>query len=582
MGLSFSKTPILADAAAFATRIHSENEDDQSKWKKYDFVIVGGGTAGITLASRLSEDSGVTVLLIEAGQSHEGHFPSRIPFTFNANFKRHSDWDYLTVPQHDLENRELYFPRGKLLGGCSSISVCIYHRCSPEDFDLWENNGAEGWGYRDLLPYFKKSEGYWESPTGYRGVNLEDRGRNGPWKVTHIDQGLMNDVLLETCSEIGIPRISDFNTDKGTLGASTFSRTVDEKGNRSSVATAYLTPSVLARPNLTIGSPPARRRLSSLKWEHRKYFTLWHWACGPSPRNGIEVVKDLNHVGKNLVEHLTCGPLSLRTKPAISWNHLLSPLSGLKAFMQWYILGSGPLRTLVSPGAAFVRSDYKSLPYEARSGQGVIPADITAGTNSPDIEIIWFPTIVLDSGHAPTPKGVEGITLSAIALKPSSSGQVLLKTSSIWDKPAIDANPIDDWLIEQLLFLENDFNVIVRGTRLIMKLIKTEPLASYVVKEGSSDYDFLWPGHANPDGVTDAQIKDWIRKNGVPAWHPTSSARMGTSESNSVVDTKLRVHGMEGLRIVDASVFPTQVSGHTTAVVVAMAEKAADMIRAGL
>ncbi|KAF8996787.1 GMC oxidoreductase [Cyathus striatus] len=612
MGLSHSKSSILSDPAEFATRIHSENEEDETKWRKYDYVVVGGGTAGIILATRLSEDPGVTVLLIEAGRSHEGHFPSRIPFAFNANFKTHSDWDYATAPQEHMEKRELYFPRGKLLGGCTSINVCIYHRCSPEDFDAWEKDGLEGWGYKNLLPYFLKSEGYYPSPTGYKGVNLEERGRDGPWKMTHIGQGLMHDVIVDTCAEIGIQRLADFNTDKGTLGVSTFPGTVDEKANRSSIATAYLTPSVLARPNLTIGvssraekiifskhkDSSSKPRAIGVELSQSATGARFHVAAGKEvivssgtigtpqllllsgigPNGhleeiGIEVVKDLDHVGKNLSDHLSCGSLSLRTKPELSWNHLLSPLSGLKAFLQWYIRGSGPLSTIVSTGAAFVRSDNKSLPYESRSGGSLVPIDVTSGPNSPDIEIVWFPAIVLDNGHTPTPKGVVGITMSAIALRPLSFGQVLLKTSSIWDKPTIDANYFAS---------ENDIDVIVRGTRLILKLLKTEPLASYIVNEGTLQYDFLWPGHADPDEVTDTQIKDWVRKNGAPAWHPTSTARMGKSESNSVVDAKLRVHGVDGLRVVDASILPTQVSGHTAAVVVAIAEKAADLIKTGL
>ncbi|KAF8996790.1 GMC oxidoreductase [Cyathus striatus] len=613
MGLSHSTSAIVSDPAAFATQIHADNEDDQSKWRTYDYVVVGGGTAGIILATRLSEDPGVTVLLLEAGKSHEGHFSSKIPFAFNANFKTPADWDYLTAPQEHMDKRELFFPRGKLLGGCTSINAAIYHCCSPEDFDSWAKDGAEGWGYKDLLPYFKKSEGYYPSPTGYKGVNLEDRGRDGPWKITHIQPAPMNDVLVEACAKLGIPHLPDLNTDKGTIGASTFSCTVDEKGHRSSIATAYLTPAVLSRPNLTIGIASRVEKVlfsnptdSSITSKPRAIgVELSTSATGPRFRvaagkevivssgaigtpqvlllsgvgpaehlkeRGVEVVRDLENVGKNLSDHLSCGSLALRTKSELSWNYLLSPLSGFKAFLQWYAFGTGPLRTLVPAGAAFVRSDDKSIPYETKAGGSVVPVDTSAGPNSPDLEIIWFPAIVLDNGHRATPKGVEGITISAIALRPSSTGQVLLKTTSIWDKPVIDANYFAE---------ENDLDVVVRGTRLIMKLANTEPMKSFLVNDGWDGYDFLWPGHADPDQVTDAEIKDWIRKNGAPAWHPTSTARMGTSESNSVVDAQLRVHGVEGLRVVDASVLPTQVSGHTAAVVVAVAERAADLIKAG-
>ncbi|TFK35709.1 GMC oxidoreductase [Crucibulum laeve] len=608
MGGKHSKV-IQSDPSLFATA--NDQGDRTSKWKSYDYVIVGGGAAGCVLASRLSEDANNTVLLIEAGKSNEKEFLSKIPFAFSKMLRTAVDWDFLTTPQAKSNQREIYFPRGKILGGSSSINALIHMHCSPEDFDGWARNGAEGWSYIDLHPYLLKSEKYLPSPE-YPGINLADHGRKGPWKVTHLDSAPINQVLLDTCEQLGIKNTRDLNTPHGPLGASTFAATVDEKGQRSSAATAYLTPEVLARPNLTIAvncrvakimfeksSGSSRPRaigveISSspsaplFKVRANKEVLLASGAIGtphllllsgvgPATElreKGVEVVKDLPAVGKNLSDHISCGGVIFRAKSGsgYTFDYLNSPLSSATAMVKWLFNGKGPLGTLAAPGAAFVRSNDSTLPFTSLASANVVPVDRSAGPKSPDIEIIWFPAIVLDFGFKKPPAGLQGLTISGVAIRPESTGQVLLNSKSIWDKPIIDANYFDS---------ENDLNVVVRAVRLILRMARAKPLASVLELHPEANKNpIFWPGSADPDEVTDEQLKEWIRENSSPAWHPTSSARMGLSESSSVVDLNLRVHGIDGLRVIDASAFPTIVSGHPCAPVIALAEKASDLIQA--
>ncbi|GJJ13694.1 hypothetical protein Clacol_007950 [Clathrus columnatus] len=282
----------------------------------------------------------------------------------------------------------------------------------------------------------------------------------------------------------------------------------------------------------------------------------------------IKVIKDLPAVGKNLVDHAACGSVVYRTTKSLpTYDRLNNPLRALVALVQWYITGKGPMATLTLPGAAFVRSDDPFLSYDTPGEQ--IPhnlVDLTSGPNAPDLEIAWC----LDGGLGKTPPGIQGITISVVSLRPKSSGEVTLKTNSVWDKPIVDPKWFSD---------EHDMHVLTRGLRLILKIARVKPFADFADYREDKKYPFLWLGTQDPDALSEEELHGFIRQKSTPAWHPACTARMGKSEDSSVVNSKLQVHGIQSLRIIDASIFPKQISGHPCAPIIAIAEKAADMIK---
>lgn len=213
--------------------------------------MVGGGTAGCVLANRLSEDPRIRVLLVEAGGRHDTQLFTKIPVAFGKLFKTAVDWAYETVPQSNLQSRELYWPRGKMLGGCSSINAMMYQHSSPSDFDQWEQKGAKGWSYRDLYPYFMKSEKYTPHIL-YPEVKVEERGDKGLWKTSYSYVAPICKAFIEAAQQVGIKYNPDINTPRGSLGVTKFVTSIDSKGQRSSSATAYLSKEVLSRNNLMV------------------------------------------------------------------------------------------------------------------------------------------------------------------------------------------------------------------------------------------------------------------------------------------------------------------------------------------
>ncbi|KAF8516420.1 GMC oxidoreductase [Hysterangium stoloniferum] len=511
MGITLSKNAIGSDPSLVGTR--SDPKDSYrapSQWKTYDYVIVGGGTAGCVLASRLSENPNATVLLVEAGQSHKRTFFTKFPMGFAKLLKTKADWEYYSAPQENLNNRQVYMPRGKILGGTSSLNACIYHRCSPQGyFNSWAANGAEDY-------VVMKSEGYAASASK-PDVKLKDHGFNGPWKTSEPDVAPLHHVIMEACAVLGIRWSPDLNTPNGTLGASSFTAFIDTKGRRSSSATAYLTPDVLSRRNLTIivksrvdmilfdtNTSISRPRAIGVEFSQARNSPRYRVharneiiicagafntpqvlllsGIGPAAdleEKGIEVIKNLPAVGQNLFDHQSCGALCVRTKAAFSWDYLAKPLPGVFAL-----------------GGAFFRSDNPSISFESNKNEGdqdIQIADLTSGPKSPDIEFMWFPVLVVNNGFSAAPANVQGMIISALALKPESAGRVFLKTTSVWDKPIIHSNFFSS---------ENDMKLIIRATQLLLKLIKTEPLASIVESTPlpGKSYDFLWPGNvSDPD-----------------------------------------------------------------------------------
>ncbi|KAF8258550.1 GMC oxidoreductase [Lactarius quietus] len=604
MGSSHS---YVSDPSVCATEVKGK-DNDRNSWKAYDYVIVGGGSAGSVLASRLSEDPSVTVLLIEAGNNHEKEFLTQIPLAWPKTLKTPIDWDYKTVTQPRAGNRPHDVPRGKVLGGCSSINALIYQHCSPEDFDEWERLGATGWSYKDLHPYFIKSEAYKPDPT-YPDVVASEHGSSGPWKICHADTVPITDIILDACDELGAKRLHDFNTGKGHIGSSPFLATID-KGKRNSTAIAYLSPNVLSRPNLTVaintmvekvlfdqsGAEPraigvevskspkspkycvaATREVIICAGAVATPHLLLLSGIGPQEelsKVGIETVKDLSQVGKNYYDHISSGPICFRGKSGYTLDFLNSPIRAALAMLQWFLFAKGPMTDLASPAAAFIRVDNDKLPYGSKSSTDIPVRSNNAGPNTPDLELVIFPLVIAGFDIQISP-GIYGATIGPVVLKPESSGTITVNSASVYDKPVIDPNFFSS---------ENDMNVLVRGVRFTMRIGRAERVKGALQpKADSADKkDFFYMGDADPDRITDEEIKEYIRSHCSAAFHPTSTARIGASPETGVVDPDLRVFGVQGLRVVDASVFPNQISGHPIAAVVAVAEKAADIIKASV
>ncbi|KDQ59695.1 aryl-alcohol oxidase [Jaapia argillacea MUCL 33604] len=589
------------------------NDPSTLKDQVYDYVVVGGGTAGCVLANRLSEDPSVSVLLVEAGGSHEKETFSKIPVAFGKLFKTDADWAYNTIPQSGLNGRELFYPRGKLLGGCSSMNAMMYQHCSPSDFMEWESKGAKGWNYDALSPYFRKAEKFTPSIL-YPNVKSEDRGDSGLFETSYSHFAPICAKFLDAAKEIGIPYNPDINTGKGSLGVTKMLTCIDAKGQRSSTATGYLTKEVLSRKNLTvlIGTTTTKVLLSSNERSHAIGIEVANNASSPrhtlrcakevilsagaintpqvlllsglGPKEELEklaipVVKDLPKVGKNLLDHLVTGAVTMRAKAGTTLDYLADPIKSLPALVQWSIYGTGPATTNVGEAALFVRSDDITLPLTAKTPDSFASEDklidTTSGPNSPDIEIMAGPLAFLSHGFRSAPSGTNCFTLMPGLLRPLSVGQVTLASSSPFDKPLVDPNYFSH---------PNDVKILTRAVRLAIHIGHTasyQPMLTLPPISQSSSLDKLdlfYPGDADPDTISDADIADWIRRNAETIYHPMGTARIASDEKTGVVDEELRVWGVDGLRVVDASVFPAAVSGHPVAPVVAVAEKAAMMI----
>ncbi|KAM5535291.1 hypothetical protein V8D89_010976 [Ganoderma adspersum] len=581
-------------------------------WPTYDYIIVGGGTAGCVLASRLSEDPRMKVLLIEAGNDFNDALPTKIPFSFSRIFGTALDWNTYTLPQRGLNGREAFWARGKVLGGSSSTNALIYHRCSPSDFDEWAAQGAEGWSYNDLNPYFLKAEKFHPS-SGNPRANPANHGTFGPRRTLFPSEiAPINGYVMESCRELGLRNIDDINAGQGSLGVAKLPGTIDSDGRRSSTATAYLTDKVLSRPNLIVatdimiqklvfsdivppGQPPrvigvqmntaqdpqiyccgANREVILCAGTVGTPQLLMLSGVGPAEdlqRMGIPVVQHMPAVGRNVIDHVSSGPIPFRTKPALTYDFLKESCAKSTAFLKWKLFGTGPLASMDYSSTAFVRSTDPQLPFYTNGQSGAPVNDRSSGPGAPDLELVWTPQATFADGFQKASHDTAGVTFAAVALRPESRGRITLRSTNAFDAPNIDP---------QYLSTENDMNVLVRGVRLILKLAHTDPVASKLAlrHHGINASSPWWPGVADPNQITDKEIEEMLRRTALPAWHPVSSARMGRSPADSVVDPSLRVHGIIGLRCVDASVFPTQVSGHPCAVVNAMAEKAADMIKA--
>ncbi|HKS67719.1 MAG TPA: choline dehydrogenase [Candidatus Acidoferrales bacterium] len=518
----------------------------------YDYIVVGAGSAGCVLAARLSEDPRVRVLLLEAGGDDSAR-EVRIPAAFSRLFKSERDWNYSTEEEPCLNGRRLYWPRGKMLGGSSSMNAMIYIRGNPSDYDGWKNLGNDGWGWADVLPYFMKSENQERGGSPFHGAG-------GPMTVS--DLRCVNELtraFVAGALETGIPANNDFN---GTVqdGAGLYQVT-QKNGARQSAADAYLKPA-LRRRNLTLQTKAhairliiERNRAAGIEYVRNGRIRkanaerevilaagavnspqlLLLSGIGPAgemKKAGVAPREELPGVGRNLQDHPMVSVGYLCEKPVS-----LASAESLPNVVRWLIFRSGPLASNVAEGGAFVRT------------QANLPA--------PDLQILFGPAYYVNHGLERRKEHCFGFGPTLI--RPESRGSVSLRSANPFDAPAIRPN---------YLSTEHDVRVMVEGVRRSREIANTKAFKPYRGAE-------LHPGSKI---ATTEQVADFLRANMQTLYHPVGTCKMG-SDAMAVVDQRLRVRGIEGLRVADASVMPRIISGNTNAPAIMIAEKAADMIR---
>ena len=527
----------------------------------YDYIIVGAGSAGCVLANRLTEDPGTSVLLLEAGGS-DAHPFIRIPLGVGKLHEfRMFDWGYTTVREEGMAGRELMTLRGKVLGGSSSINMTALTRGTPGDFDRWARNGATGWSWNDVLPYFKKFE-TWE------GGETPLRGGSGP---IHVKAAKATDPLTiavdQAAVAAGHPLSEDYNSQSVGFGRTQFNL---KNGKRHSTARAYLTPSVLKRKNLTLLTHAMASRVlldgtraRGLEFEHDGVVTsaeaarevilsggsfntpqlLMLSGIGPADHLrafGINVVADLN-VGNNLQDHLKGVLLWERKAPRGPFHRLMRYDRVALAMARAYVLGTGPATMLPIETQGYIKS--------------------TPDLEVPDLEFMLRGAPIGAGPHLPPfiKPYMDAWGIDPVILHPQSRGTVRLTSAHPHAKVRIQYNYFTD---------PADIAKMRLGFRMAREIGNQPVLDPFRGKE-------LAPG---ANATSDADIDAHLRKTSTTVSHPVSTCRMGTDEA-AVVTPDLRVRGIDNLRVIDASVFPDLVSAHTHAAVVMIAEKAADMLR---
>jgi choline dehydrogenase len=526
--------------------------------QSYDYIIVGAGSAGCVLANRLSEDASVKVLLLEAG-AKDTRQEIHIPAAFAKLFKTPLDWAYETEAEPHLNNRKLYWPRGKMLGGSSSLNAMIYMRGAKSDYDHWQDLGNEGWSFNNLIPYFKKAEHYEHGVSGYHGSS-------SPLNIAALrSPNPLSQAFVAAGQSLGLKCNDNFNGE--TQEGVGLYQVTQKNGQRHSTAAAYLKP-VLSRPNLTVLTQAhvtkiviEKARAVSVQYVHGGKQQQAHadreiilsggavnspqllLLSGIGPVSelkalGIPIVFDLPGVGKNLQDHLQAGVV-YSCKQKIT----LETAQSLGNIFKYLTQKQGPLTSNVAEAGGFIKTQ----------------PDLVA----PDIQFHFAPAYFLRHGFD-NPKGY-GFSVGATVLRPQSRGEITLRSSDPFAHPVIRANYFSE---------AGDLHTFVKGAEVVLDIVQSQPFDAYRGEE-------MWPmknAHSAKAMRNNPKLlAEHICNIAETIYHPVGTCKMGQDEL-AVVDAQLHVHGIKGLRVVDASIMPTITSGNTNAPTIAIAEKAAEMI----
>jgi choline dehydrogenase len=508
----------------------------------FDYVVVGAGSAGCVLANRLTEDGRSTVLLLEAGPPDTNPW-IHVPIGYGKTmFHPVLNWGFHTEPDPNMNGRRIYWPRGRTLGGSSAVNGLIQIRGQPEDFDTWAAQGAEGWDWNGVRPYFAKSR------TSVEAISQRSE---------------LVDAFIGGARDLGLPRNDDFNG--ATQEGAGYLHLTTRNGRRCSAADAYLRPA-RSRPNLVVETDA---RATSILFEARRACGVKYRKNGTevsakanrevilaagalqSPQllqisgigpgallqcHGIPVVADLAGVGANLQDHLALRIIYRCTKPVTTNDDLKNLWRKARTGLRYILWRTGPMAIGVMTGGLIAK---------------VLPESRT-----PDMQVFISTVSAEQRGAAPHPWS--GFTLVYYPMRPTSRGRVEIRSADPLDAPAMHPN---------YLATDYDRRIMVEGARLVRRLAATASLKPYVLEEYS-------PG---PAVQTGEEILETIRNNGSSGYHPCGTCRIG-NDPMAVVDPQLRVRGVAGLRVVDASVMPTVVSGNTNAATIMIGEKGADLI----
>lgn len=524
-----------------------------------DYIIVGAGSAGCVIAGRLTEKLSATVALLEAGSSDRNIFISMPAGFLQLMETGEVDWGYATVPQQHLRGRRIHSPRGKVLGGSSSVNGMVYVRGDRSDFDHWAQLGNRGWSFDDCLPYFRRSENFEAEEGG------PARGHGGPLRVTR--RGIRHPyakAFYDACRQYGLPSNDDFNGGEDQEGVGpTDSTMADNK--RWSSSRAFLWPA-MSRPNLRVLTKALAtkvifegKRAVGVEFMHngarrqlraRREVIL----CGGAVNSpqllqlsgvgdgehlqdlGISVVHELKGVGRNLQDHPGIGGVKQRSNVPISLYSQVSLFAKARALGQYLLTGGGPAANNGLEVMAFVRS--------------------RPGLAAPDLQYFMTMLMYEDSGRRIVPG--HGYMVVFTLQRPESRGTVMIRSSDPLAAPEIDPNYFER---------EIDLQTMREGVKIGRKIFAQHAFDPFRADEYA-------PG---PEVVTDNEIEDWIRLNVDSNYHLSGTCKMGV-DNLAVVDNSLRVRGVDGLRVIDASIMPTVVSGNTNAATIMIAERGADFL----
>ena len=523
----------------------------------FDYIIAGGGTAGSVLAHRLSEDPGVRVLLLEAG-TRDLHPMIHVPAGCGFLFGRSVNWRFRTVPQEHLDNREVWYPQGRTLGGSSAINAMIYIRGQREDYDSWAELGNPDWSYDRVLPYFRKSEDNSRLVDAYHG-------QGGPQAVSdQTNPHILSTSFVRAAEAWGLPYNPDFNG--ATMAGAGLYQVTARAGFRRSQATSFLRPArrrrnltvrtgarvlrVLVENGRAVGVEVGRRGGRVERISADREVILASGAIN-SPRLlmlsgigdanelraiGITPVHDLPGVGKNLMDHLNTNVHALLKEP-ISYDGLDRFPRMLAPGARWLLFRTGPAASVIVEGGGFFTSP---------------------GATRPDMQIHIAPATVIRGGQTRVPG--HGFTVNSTFLRPESVGTVKLRSADPAHEPLIDP---------RYLSAPKDRTMAVHLIRTIREVLAQPEIAQFIKEE-------RLPGTA---AQSDEEIMAYVRQYASCDYHPVGTCRMG-SGPDAVVDSELRVHGVQGLRVIDASIMPRLTSGNTMAPTMMIAEKGADYVKA--